>query len=674
LENLDAMKSSEAMAAAQESDPTQELSWRRARRWTIACCAALLVMFASIAWSAVCGKSPTFDEPYHALGACLRMWHGEYRFICDDPPLWGEIAALIVGPGSIGIDPGQLSHIDLPMDMARETLWMAGTLFQTPGNDGVAFINRFRVVMLGVALAMAALLGVFVWRLARSSGANPSAAAAGTILATALLALDPNFIAHSPLMKNDVASALMMLGLISSTWAAGRMLTLRRILTLSIWSAVALMVKLNAPLMIAGAAILLVGRAILPSPWRIEVWPVSHRNAATRISRLRAAMATIVVMGLMTIAIIWPSYGFRFAPNSTGGSGLDMQSAIDACIMRQYEARHPNDVYPRDFSQDELANMPHPPVTLFAAWANRLQLLPQAFLAGLLFAFESVQVRDSFLCGKFSLVGSWWYFPFAIMVKTPVATLVAFGAAVSFGLVCFVRRNRRSSASTNPKLSEGIWAASCLTLPVAIYLAAAMSSHVNLGLRHVFPIYLPLFALTGLAMSKLWNSRPAVALLAGVLVIFGLAGESLPSYPNFIPFFNVFASGSHGGLRLLSDSNLDWGQDLPLLAAWQRSHSDVKLYLAYFGTADPAFYGIRYINQEDGYGPGPQVEPLTTPGVIAASATALQGSYGVRQNDKPHWESLWSQKPFTVLGGSIYLFHYPATEADRLPAGQSLID
>ena len=55
------------------------------------------------------------------------------------------------------------------------------------------------------------------------------------------------------------------------------------------------------------------------------------------------------------------------------------------------------------------------------------------------------------------------------------------------------------------------------------------------------------------------------------------------------------AGGARGGLRILGDSNLDWGQDLPALAKWQREQApDKTLYLAYFGTADPRAHGLNY--------------------------------------------------------------------------------
>src|SRR2546426_11865603 len=44
--------------------------------------------------------------------------------------------------------------------------------------------------------------------------------------------------------------------------------------------------------------------------------------------------------------------------------------------------------------------------------------------------------------------------------------------------------------------------------------------------------------------------------------------STLAARPYFIPFFNVLAGGAKGGVNLLSDSNLDWGQGLPAPRRW----------------------------------------------------------------------------------------------------------
>ena len=115
-----------------------------------------------------------------------------------------------------------------------------------------------------------------------------------------------------------------------------------------------------------------------------------------------------------------------------------------------------------------------------------------------------------------------------------------------------------------------------------------------------------------------------------------------------------------GGIRLLSDSNLDWGQDLPLLAHWQAAHPNTRLYLCYSGSSDPAAYGVDYINMPKGYFLNPQSQMPDKPGVIAVSAMRLQGVY-LEDDLRAYYTSLAKQRPREVLGGSIYLFDFAGT-------------
>jgi hypothetical protein len=184
----------------------------------------------------------------------------------------------------------------------------------------------------------------------------------------------------------------------------------------------------------------------------------------------------------------------------------------------------------------------------------------------------------------------------------------------------------------------------------------AMAGNLNIGLRHVFPVLPFVDVAVGVGLAQVWNNRRLrlVVILLGV----GLATETLAAYPDLISFFNVFSGGERGGIRLLGDSNLDWGQDLPLLAEWQRGHPDVPLYLDYFGTCNPAAYGIRYINVPGGYVYGPAPGRAELPGVAAVSATKLQGLFGI----DPRYDfarRFVGRKPVEVLGGTIYLYSYP---------------
>ena len=124
-------------------------------------------------------------------------------------------------------------------------------------------------------------------------------------------------------------------------------------------------------------------------------------------------------------------------------------------------------------------------------------------------------------------------------------------------------------------------------------------------------------------------------------------------------------------MNLLGDSNLDWGQDLKLLADWQKKHPNTPIYLWYFGTADPHYYGMHYVNMPgstappDNSGTAPRtIGEMSSRGVIAISATTLQWTY-FQQRPEPQFR-YWGGavkalrehrgEAIDLLGGSIYIF------------------
>jgi hypothetical protein len=162
----------------------------------------------------------------------------------------------------------------------------------------------------------------------------------------------------------------------------------------------------------------------------------------------------------------------------------------------------------------------------------------------------------------------------------------------------------------------------------------------------------------------------ALARGVGGAVLLVLVVEASLAFPNYIAYFNPLAGDARGRLHWLGDSNLDWGQDLKRLAAWQRDHPEVDLHLAYYGQADPAYYGIRYANLPGGVAPPETNASGTAPAspaatssparrtVFAVSATILQGIYSEQQ--RRFYEPLRMREPREVIGGSIYLFDVPS--------------
>jgi hypothetical protein len=163
---------------------------------------------------------------------------------------------------------------------------------------------------------------------------------------------------------------------------------------------------------------------------------------------------------------------------------------------------------------------------------------PTLFAGAALLGAENVVGHPGYLFGRIREKGWWYYFPVALFFKTPIPFLLLALA----GAIRAFRHGKRAREST--------------LLPVAM-LAVVLPSSIDIGVRHLLPLYVPRSALAGsalVAMAKRPDWRVAAALLAGWIVI---GTES--AHPDYLAWFNE-AAGRHPE-RILEDSNLDWGQD-----------------------------------------------------------------------------------------------------------------
>jgi dolichyl-phosphate-mannose-protein mannosyltransferase len=252
--------------------------------------------------------------------------------------------------------------------------------------------------------------------------------------------------------------------------------------------------------------------------------------------------------------------------------------------------------------------------------------------------------RASYLLGSRSIDGVWWYFPAALLVKTPLPLLIL-GA---LGAWCAWRRPR----------AEAAW----LLLPPAGYFLAALTSKTQIGYRHLLPIYPFLCLWAGLGAAWLWKRNAEARVVAAAAGLW-LASSVVAASPSYLSYFNELARGR--GEDWLSDSNMDWGQDLPALARELAARGNPPVVLSYFGSGDPAAYGIRYVPlafvskvERDGdaaLAPGGSV-------LLAVSETNLVGTY---YRDHAVFAWLHSRRPAAVPGGSIFLYDLTADGAAR---------
>ena len=201
-------------------------------------------------------------------------------------------------------------------------------------------------------------------------------------------------------------------------------------------------------------------------------------------------------------------------------------------------------------------------------------------------------------------------------------------------------------------------------MPAGVIALAAIRSSLDIGLRHILGLYPLLYVYAGSLPGQLKTRMCAsVGFWAPIAILLLLATETIAVRPHFIPFFNVASGGSKGGINLLADSNLDWGQGLPALRRWMAERRVQKVNLCYFGTADPAAYGISFLALPGSYRfdvPGAGVvgypsEKPELPGYVAIGATNLQGVY-FGERLRKSYEFLRRKSPVAILAGSIYVY------------------
>jgi 4-amino-4-deoxy-L-arabinose transferase-like glycosyltransferase len=239
-------------------------------------------------------------------------------------------------------------------------------------------------------------------------------------------------------------------------------------------------------------------------------------------------LATTVLIPMMAGLIVWASYGFAIGEATDFGAEALARVGIHGRV----------------------------PAPVFITGLARL-------------AHINKGEYNSFLFGSSSKTGWWWYFPAAMALKTTVSLLLLAiaGLFATWSVPAFRRLYIQSVAAA------------------AAMLAISTTSHLDIGIRYVLPVYVPLSVAGGVAIVSLLQKRNRWLHYAGIGLIAWQLGASVRAHPDYFPYFNAFAGSDPS--RYLIDSNLDWGQDLLRLAKVTRQLHIERLGIALFASGDP---------------------------------------------------------------------------------------
>ena len=605
----------------------------------------LLLVAAGLAITSFWGDSVTYDEMLHLTAGFSYLKTGDFRVSPDHPPLgrmWAALPLLFTKAKWVPPDtPGWLEG-----DLRR----LGPTWFYQ--NDGERLLKFSRCAMVILLLS---LCGV-TYAVAR----NLFGASAG-LLTLGLSVLSPTLLAHGRLVTTDIPLTLAAL---LTLWTFARLIqrvTVWRFLAFAGSLSGAVLSKYSWPLVLPPLGLMLITALLLrrlvfntSAAKAISSPKAAGRPVVSRPSRRRHVLA-IGLGGLLLAATTWTSvwacYLFRFSPFRGGDRDQAMMMSYPSfgkrapstmaeawdSIFRHYKDDRPMEGW----------------TAVVIRAAHRYHLLPETYLYGLAYTLKTTEVRSGYLMGEFSVDGWRSYFPIAFAIKTTISemTLLLAGiVALAAGLLGALSKRRRGSAaprrghataphpaasvaaahggtSTDPVLLIGLLAF------VLVYGLNAIMANVNIGHRHLLPLY-PIFLVLAGAAVRLTSARPGRYLVGG-LVLWQLFAN-LWIHPHYLSYFNELIGGPRNGYLYLADSNIDWGQDLKRLAAYSRVHPNETIKLAYFGIADPMRYGFapQLILADVAGGSGSEKLADLTAGTYCISVTRLTGVLdpGIRES------------------------------------------
>ncbi|MBP9822140.1 MAG: glycosyltransferase family 39 protein [Candidatus Pacebacteria bacterium] len=571
--------------------------------------AGIIIIIASlVALASVWHDAPIVDEDPH-IGAGYSYVFGQtYKFNPEHPPLAKDLAGLALLP--LGIDSKILSGTygaNWPTDVHGQ--WNFGrALIYHSGVDPIKIVHAAKIPLILLFILSAVL--VFAW-------AKKTYNSRAALLAVFLFSFSPTIIAHARFVTTDIAA---LFGVLFSTYFFVKYLKEQS--TKNFWLAslsfgVALLAKFSTIILVPYFFCI----ALL---W---VW-AHHTNFFKPAFKLVLKTALIMLVGfVVVVGPIYQLHVLNYPPKSQQSDATEILTN--------------NNIFLK-------------PLIIWSADKPVLRPYSQ-YVLGLAMVFQRAEGGNrTYFMGQLSSSSFKSYFPIVFSLKEPIPLLILILLAIWFGFKTWRSRHLSLREKTKEHLPEFI-----MLLWILIYMAASINANLNIGIRHLMPIYGFIFILVAGQIESAMNRESIKKWFTIFVSIMCLwyVGEFTSVYPYYLTYFNEFAGGPSGGHKYVVDSNLDWGQDLWRLGDFVKENNIQKIYTDYFGWADANFYlgnayvwmnGGKYTSKESFIKENPQG------GWLAISATFYQESSVTP--DKPYdWLTQYS--PVKVIGNSIFVWH-----------------
>jgi len=495
---------------------------------------------------------------------------------------------------------------------SKEEDFLSATQF-VYSNNAEQILLRTRMAASLLCLLLAAL----VFATARQMFGKMAA-----LISLAIFVFEPNLLAHGWEVTTDTGFSCFLLGAVYAFYRYVKLPSARRLVLVGVTAGLALATKHSAILVFP--ILLVLAAAELWLRRRLDPPPDSPSPGAAKLA------SSLILASVIAIVVLWAAYGFRLHPQP----GV----SAEARVIQYAQGLHSP-------VQKELIIQ-----------AARLHLLPESYLYGLADVGYVVGFSHSYLFGEVYPHGQWFYFPAAFLIKTTLSLLLLL-LLLPLAIALRGARYRRELAF--------------LIIPAAIYFAVAVGSTLNIGIRHILPVYPFLIILGGWAAAQLIAAKRRMVYAVAFLLAF-IIFSSLRVFPVYLAYSNELWGGPANTYKYLSDSNADWGQQLKSIKHYLDQRNVKNCWFAYFAdvVADPKYYGIpcKPLTTIASTWLQPSIDvPASVDGPVLISAGVLTG-YEFGPDELNPYDQFTRLRPTAVIehGVLVYDGHFEIPLASAL--------
>ncbi len=594
-------------------------------------CLLLCWMFILMFFSSL-NDSATMDELAHIPSGYSYLTQRDYRLNPEHPPLIKDLSAI----------PLLFLNLNFPTNVPAWTdyvngQWDMGRIFlYESGNDADKIIFWARLPIMLLALAFGWLL--FRW----TAGLYGNKVGLLTLF---FYAMSPTVIAHSRYVTTDLGAAFGFFIGLAAFINFLNCQSKKNLVVAGIALGVAQLLKFSVVLLAPVYFIL----AIL--------WvALENYNDFKKIflSSLRI-LGKLILIGIISLLVVWLVYQFHVWNYPPERQLQDTQFTLQS------------------FGSHALAD--------FVIWLSDKPVLRGIgqYLFGILMVLQrSAGGNTAYFLGTVSTAGSPFYFPLLYIVKELLAFHILTLVAIIFAVKNILSAKEKNLRAAVEWMRDNFSLTASMIF-IAVYLAQSISSPLNIGLRHIMPIFPFIYFLVARQIVR-WvktfdidepktvlqrikhffsvfvKSLKKHALLTAFLLWMFLA--NLLAAPHYLSYYNVLAGGAKNGYKIAVDSNYDWGQDLKRLKNWAEKNDVNKIAIDYFGGGNPKYYfGENFEPWQSSKGSPP------AGGWFAISATFLMGAaaepikgFEIKPEDAYPW--LKDKEPFVRAGASIFIYKF----------------